>query len=185
MQKEVVFWESGLCIGDTAVVTAALKHIQARSFTVKKLASCCLDVLVQLVNEGVQLLSVLRLQFQSITGMDPLAQGAGPNSLAIGPNKSKERPESIWCEPLAECLLIKGLCEEPPQKFQLALEFVPRSLWTISSSSLAVLLQNWEKSLIQRSLSLACFTVATIRAINMMLAVSGGSEHSSMPPAAY
>lgn len=32
----------------------------------------------------------------------------------------------------------------------------PRSLWTISSSSLAVLLQNWEKSLTQWSLSLAC-----------------------------
>lgn len=36
------------------------------------------------------------------------------------------------------------------------LNLSPRSLWTISSSSLAVLLQNWEKSLIQRSLSLAC-----------------------------
>lgn len=37
----------------------------------------CLDVLVQLVNEAIQLLAVLRLQLQSITGMDPLAQGAG------------------------------------------------------------------------------------------------------------
>lgn len=37
----------------------------------------CLDVLIQLVNEGIQLLAVLRLQLQSITGMDPLAQGAG------------------------------------------------------------------------------------------------------------
>lgn len=37
----------------------------------------CLDVLVQLVYEGIQLLAVLRLQLQSITGMDPLAQGAG------------------------------------------------------------------------------------------------------------
>lgn len=115
MQKEVVFWEGGLCIGDTAVVAAALQHKEARSFTVKKLAGCCLDVLVQLVNEGVQLLTVLRLQLQSITGMDPLAQGAGPNSLAIGPNKSKERPESIRSEPLAECFFIKRLCEESPQ----------------------------------------------------------------------
>lgn len=37
----------------------------------------CLDVLIQLVYEGIQLLAVLRLQLQSITGMDPLAQGAG------------------------------------------------------------------------------------------------------------
>lgn len=37
----------------------------------------CLDVLVQLVNEGIQLLTVLWLQLQSVTGMDPLAEGAG------------------------------------------------------------------------------------------------------------
>lgn len=51
----------------------------------------CLDVLVQLVNEGIQLLAVLRLQLQLVTGMDPLAQGAGgPRQSELG----RRRPGS-------------------------------------------------------------------------------------------
>lgn len=51
----------------------------------------CLDVLVQLVNEGIQLLAVLRLQLQLVTGMDPLAQGAaGPRQPGLG----RRRPGS-------------------------------------------------------------------------------------------
>lgn len=65
---------------------------------------------------------VLRRQLQGITGVHPLAEGTGSDSLTIGPNKGKERPESFWCEPQTESLFIKGLFEEPKQKFQLVLE---------------------------------------------------------------
>lgn len=69
------------------------------------------------------------------------------------------------------------------------LNLSPRSLWTISSSSLAVLLQNWEKSLIQRSLSLACseqihFKVRLIHAVHACAQMDSRTPSSllSLPP---
>lgn len=91
------------------------------------------------------------MNLNSGRNLSPLNRFLAPDSnpfLWLGKNQMWSSPQKV-----TEYSRLLGLGDH---ERRLTLNLSPRSLWTISSSSLAVLLQNWEKSLIQRSLSLAC-----------------------------
>lgn len=87
VEEEVALGERRLRIGNAAVVTRALQQEKTGALAVEEITGFCVDVLVQLVDESVQLLPLLAGKLQSITRVNPLTQRTGANTLTVGPNE--------------------------------------------------------------------------------------------------